>query len=495
MAEYGYLLCDGCDDCRTSTVAADPDVHDWPCCEHFPENKAPCRYAVIARCTSYVALGPGYPNDWMTDTTTWVLHWAVSELRKHCFVGCEWGWRPTSAAMAGGDDYSGMLIDITDDALNPSFPPSHVTAGALGYHDADYRTDAPCLAPNRCFGDFDPDCVNDLFDRWTLSASGTVAGAVTYTLTDPNILAWAADIGKTIPVYENVADWEPFGRNRMDIVAGYDDFPMLPKSICVVALDEPGAQANPCEDQDSRCACNDFNFNNSVTLLVKVVGCDSISGLQTVTMTRYYPPTTLPCGVSYPTTHPCGVFIGSMSTGDGCESDGVSWSGGVLLMLWCDPTGDGTARYKMKVFCWSNDSSCYVEQGEASITRLDLLCWGVIYLEFTLPALDCCCPETPVDTCCCPDDPTPFTVTADDGTNTVVLTWNGTTAWDGTGDMCGCTNTGVHMQCLDIGGGLCGFDLVVDCLAPGTQPTLTTSTCNPFSATFSNGLGCDVTVT
>lgn len=396
MTQYGYHLCDGCDECRVRTIAADDEAFDWPCCEHFTDNKAPCRYAVIARCTSRVTIDV---PDCLSDTTRWVLLWAVTELRKSCYVGCEWAFRPTCAADSN-DDYTGALLDMTTNALNPAFPPAALDGDVLTFHEADYRSgEGGCIAPNTCNGDFDPDCVNTLDDRWTLAVSGLLAGEVTFTLTDPNITAWATANSKEIPVYENVTDWEPFGRNRMDIAAGYDDFPMLPKSICVVALDEPGADDNPCDDQDSRCECNDFEIGETGTMLVNITGCDGINGLHTVTVTRTCPPTGLPCGISYPASTPCCIFLGGLSTGDGCVNDDGSWSGALMLMVYCDPTAAAAARYNVKLYCYDNVLECWVEQG-VTVDLVVLLCWGTAYIEFTITELDCCCPDG-VETCCC----------------------------------------------------------------------------------------------
>ncbi len=485
MGDTSMQRCDGCD-CRVSMIEGDADAHDWPCCENFPDNKAPCRYILFALCYSKVDIGS--PNC-ITGTNEWPLFYPATELRKKCYIGCDWVMRPTCAATFGGDDYSAEVQDVVADA-NQTFPPSSGTGGALAYHEGDYRSGlGGCVAPSTCSGDFDPDCVEELDDRWTLSAAGIDAGDVTLTLTDPTILAWAAGQGKATPVYTNREEWDPFGRyNIMDLTAGRADWPMLPYSLCVGFVDEPGAEENPCETQDDRCFCNDFELGDTVTLLVNVIGCDTISGLQTVGMNRVYSSAGLPCGIAahFPSPAPCGVFVGTVSTGDGCDE----WSGSVYLALWCDSASE---MWKIRAWCYSNDSSCYEYAGEGSVDHWDL-CWGSVYFEFTLPDLDCCCPDTPIATECCPDDDTPTTLTWDDGTDTGTVTWGGSN-WSGTGDICGCTATGVHLQCLDIGGGTYQWDLVIDCLGGGSQPVVTSVTCNPFTVSFSNGAGCDVTLT
>lgn len=490
MTTGGYFVCDGCDPCRVRILEGDPDVFDWPCCESFPDNKAPCRYVWITRCSVSVELDS---VNCITGTNRWPLFYAATEFRKHCYVGCEWGMRPTCAAQTGGDDYTAALLDVTLNAINPAFPPSAISGGVLTRHDGDYRSGVGgCLAPNSCYGEFPP-CTNTLNDRWTMTAAGTAPGDVTITLTDPTILAWAAANGKATPVYANRNTFEPFGKsNTFDIIAGYSDWPMLAKSGCLGFLDDIGADENPCEDQDSRCACNDFEIGNGVTLLVNITGCDSISGLQLVSLTRYKSPTPLPCGVDYPDPSPCGVFIGTLSTGDGCDAEGVSWSGGVLIMLWCD--GD---TYRIKVYCYSNDDSCYVEQGEASITRLELLCWGSIYLEFTLPDLDCCCPEEPgLPPCdCAPFTTPPTPLYADiasscgasfESTSTIELTQGlDLSCWEKSG-----AGTDGMPSALDIIEVCCSGDewtcqltfIPAGCGSPLTVAA--SGTCDPFSVTF-----------
>jgi hypothetical protein len=370
--QVGYLLCDGCDECRTDTIPADDEAHDWPCCEFFPDDKAPCCYVVIARCRSEVIHDLSFSDGCAAAANQALLMYPVFELRKKCYVGCEWVM----------DDCT-EVEDQTTDALNPSFPPASLTAGAISYHQGDYRSGyTGCIASGS-----GP-------DRWTLAVSGTAAGDVTLTLTHTAIVAWATGDGRTIPVYENVEAWNPFGRNRMDIVAGYDDFPMLPKSICVVAVDDPGADDNPCDTHEDRCACNDFTIGDSVTFNIVVTGCEGYTFPSTINLTRYKDPDALPCGVEYPASDPCGVFIGELSTGDGCENEAGTWSGAVLLMFWCD--GD---TYNITAYCYDTELECWVEQGNATITELELTCDGTVYVEFTLPDMDCCCPE---EEACCP---------------------------------------------------------------------------------------------
>jgi hypothetical protein len=458
--QVGYLLCDGCDECRTDTISADDEAHDWPCCEFFPDDKAPCCYVVIARCRSEVIHDLSFSDGCASGPTTALLMYPVFELRKKCYVGCEWVM----------DDCT-EVEDQTTDALNPSFPPASLTAGAISYHQGDYRSGyTGCIASGP-----GP-------DRWTLAVAGTAAGDVTLTLTHTAIVAWATGDGRTIPVYENVEAWNAFGRNRMDIVAGYDDFPMLPKSICVVAVDEPGADDNPCDTHEDRCACNDFTIGDSVTFNIVVTGCDGYTFPSTIDLTRYKDPDALPCGVTYPASDPCGVFIGELSTGDGCTNEAGTWSGGVLLMFWCDGT-----TYNIKAYCYDTELECWVEQGNATITELELTCDGTVYVEFTLPDMDCCCPEEPpIDVCCC-NVPVSTILTWDDGTNSGTLTWNGT-RWVGTGNPDACTGVELRLTCL--GDPVCAWDLNIDGFV--NQPANVTSiTCEPFSLTFNTGDGCD----
>jgi hypothetical protein len=451
MTQMGYLVCQGCG-CRTVTVPADKELHDWPCCETFADSKSPCRYAVIARCSSSIDYADaGLTANCITDTTRWFLMYPVFELRKRCPTGCEWVHQQICDS-PGHDFNDGRLYDVYPNAINDpqAFPPAH-NDPPLGYHPGDYRYETD----GSCFATFSSDA-----DNWVLSIPSVAAGSVTLTMVNSFVVAYAAYHGKTLPFYTNDNDWEPFGTNspgtgypqgnQMTIdPVGYADFPMLPKSICVVALDDPGTTANPCDDQESRCACCDF-FGDQGQISLTITGCQS-NGTQLLLLDRAVC-ATLPCGIPAhcPTTNPCKVFWGTFSLGEtGCTGDDAQdWTGSASLLVWCEPGAD--PPYKAKAFCYDGNTNCWVFQGDVNIG--DYMCdCGTPTLWVTLPTMDCCCPGDVVGPCC-DYDSLPATGTISDGTLSYTITKGATpggltTYTIAVATLCGFLSTAISVTC------------------------------------------------
>lgn len=383
----------GCD-CKNQTIDADSEAFAWPCCDTFPDG-VPCRYAAIFECGRQLDLGGGNGLQQITCP--------VLELRKACFFGCEYV-AATTVANAETCENLPSLTDVTADALNPAFPPTHDTGG-YARHKADFRDVVPIAAGTLCYpqGDW-------VVDHWTLDIT---AETLTYTN------AWALGLlGRSGAVYQSIAAWDEFGRNTMHLTgATAAEWPELPRRICVVALDSPGI-TNPCDTHATQCACCDPGTDEA-SITGNFSGCGRVSGEVTWTGTRYKSPTALPAGVSYPASNPCGVFWGTIgSSGDGCANGGVNWSGSVGLMTYCNGT-----TWAGKAYCYDTDLEEWVEQGDLTISNVECRCGGV-YFDVTLPTLDCCCDGTLIVTDCCPDG-IPASLTVDDGLgNSVTVTYS-----------------------------------------------------------------------
>lgn len=448
----------GCD-CKNQTIDADSEASAWPCCDTFPDG-VPCRYAAIFECGRQLDLGGGNGLQQITCP--------VLELRKACFFGCEYV-AATTVANAETCENLPSLTDVTTDAINPSFPPTHDTGG-YARHKADFRDVVPIAAGTICYPQADW-----VVDHWTLDIS---ADPVTLTYTN----AWALGLlGRSGAVYQSIAAWDEWGRNTMHLTdATAAEWPELPRRICVVALDDPGI-TNPCDTHATQCVCCDPGTDEA-SITGNFSACSRVAGEVTWTGTRYKSPTALPTGVSYPASNPCGVFWGTIgSGGDGCTNGGVNWSGSVGLMTYCD--GETWAG---KAYCYDTDLEEWVEQGDLTISNVECRCGGV-YFDVTLPTLDCCCDGTLIVTDCCPDG-IPDTLTVQlSGTTcadfVTTVTWNGTTRWEGTVDICGLTMS-VTVTCDTLG--TPGYVISVDYIAPlggtlaVTDPIV--ATCSPFEA-------------
>lgn len=483
--ESGTLLCTGCN-CRTQAVDADPEAHDWPFCDHFPDG-VPCRYAAIFRCLIKVSStnSIGIPL---------VVACPVVELKKACFIGCQWVARTVVGSPIDCDGIP-SLVDVTPDAIANAFPPAHITDGVLAYHKGDFRTDAACLAPVAGSVGWE-----SYTDQWTLEIVSPTE--VTLTFTNSTILAGAER--STIPVYRNVNEWDPFapraggpveasGGNEMllDDDVGRD-WPELPRSICIVTLDQPGGPPNPCGGNraSQRICCDGGGDGGFLDLLL--TGCGTLSGLHRVNFTRITSPEALPCGVSMPAGTDCGVFWGTIGTGGtGCTgTGGENWSGDVGFLVYCDPSTereDGGPPLNIKAHCFNSNTDCWVEaEGAAEVTKTECRCDGP-YLEVSLTDLPCCCDVELIPTDCCPDGiPSVLTVELS-GTGCAdfvsMVTWNGTTRWEGTAEICGLV-VSVTVTCDTLGPP--GYVISVDYFAPlggtlGVTDAIS-PTCDPFFA-------------
>lgn len=425
----------GCD-CRNRTVDAYYGAHDWPCCDTFPDG-VPCRYAAIFECSLNLSLG--YYGGGQQITCP------VLELRKACYFGCEYV-AATENANAETCDNLPSLTDATANAMQGTFPPTSDDAGVWTYHDGDYRT-TPATDPSET----GITCVVPEtwdVDHWTLDISLDPP-----TLTYTN--SWALGLlGRTAAVYEALDAWDEFGRNTMSLTeATVGDWPDLPRRICVVALDDPGIN-NPCSSHAEQCTCCDPGTDEA-SIAGNFSNCGRLSGELTWTGTRYKSPTPLPSGVSYPASAPCGVFWGTIgSGGDGCTVDGVTWSGSVGLMTYCD--GETWAG---KAYCYNTNLEEWVEQGDLTISNIECRCGGV-YFDVALPPLDCCCDggELIVTGCCVDGIQSTVSIefqTVDAPVTTLgsgTLTYDsGTEEWTGTVTFCG-SDAGVTLTCELIDG-------------------------------------------
>lgn len=484
MPITGTQRCTGCD-CRTVSVPADPDAHDWPCCENFTDSEAPCHYIVKWLCDRTVTI---------TGDIDAELTCPVMELRKVCWVGCEW------VCMRGSGDviHSACLTDQTANALQ-TFPPA--ASPPFAYHAGDYGAGNACIAPQE---------TESIFPLWTLEAAGMAAGDVTLTLTSTTILAWAALNSLPTPVYSNVNTWEPFGSNSPGESAPQGNemiidpavhpyWPMLPRAICVEAMDDTGASANPCDTHEHRCGCCDFQ-GDTATFGITVDGCEGLNGCQVVTSDRISEGEE-PAGVTWPGSTVCDAWPVYLTASAGCSD----WSGEVLILFYC--TGSTLAG---AAYCYSNVTEEWEHQGSITVTSYKCITDGCETVEcggediefcctwligFTVPPLECCC-DTVEDPCC--ETPMPISLTASDGTNSVVITHSGG-SWTVTPSVgstfAGCTFTSgagrsIALQCF--GGGVWYF--AVDDGSGGLPATCSpTGTCDPVLLTCSF-TGCDSNV-
>jgi len=397
------VRCEGCD-CRNETVDADPyypdqygitgtglSEKDWPCCN---EEAAPCSYAVIAECeheypateflgsASYGGLlkPTGFPSG--EDPK---LLYPIFELKKECITGCRYSWNYNLIT-----DPRMYPVDTSGVTLTEGFPTYRTVDGEIQHVKPRWRpgNNIGCLVGE------EPD-----YRLWSLVDITANPVQLTWDFhglpgeNDP-----LTQLGVSAPVYESVSGWIRWGRNRMRLTeASQREWPSLRPEVCVVAVDYPYLP-NPCETLLDRCNCMDPGTAQT-SFDVTIAGCSNFSGTYTVLFSRYRQDLgdTLPCGVSYPASAPCGVFWSDNPIGTGeeiCVNEGVNWTGSALGFLnWCDG-----ANYHVELFCYNLDTECWVSQGEATITVQEPRCQGM-YLEFTLPPINCCCTASTPCTC------------------------------------------------------------------------------------------------
>ena len=457
------VRCEGCD-CLNETVEVDPDLpaqyepgtdrsgKDWPCCN---EEAAPCSYVVIAECDhphpAYEDVGYGYglgtkATGFPTGTEPQMMY-PVFELKKECITGCRYSWNFNLVT-----DPRVYPIDTYGVVLQEGFPTYRLLEGGGVQHVKPRwmtQSDIGCLVGEA------PE-----YRLWQLVDISVSTVQLTWDFhglpgqNDPLL-----QLEKSAPVYESVSGWIRWGRNRMRLTeASQREWPSLRPEVCVVAVDYPYLP-NSCETLLDRCNCMDPGTAQT-SFDVTIAGCSNFSGTYTVLFSRYRQDLgdTLPCGVSYPASAPCGVFWSDNPIGTGeeiCVNEGVNWTGSALGFLnWCDGTD-----YHVELFCYNRDTSCWVSQGEATVTLQEPRC-RVMYLEFTLPPLDCCCEAPPISTDCCPDDPTPPVLTfAIESTCPQINGITASLAYDGTGwvgtfstSCVGALSNGIRLYCrTDLG--------------------------------------------
>jgi len=261
-----------------------------------------------------------------------------------------------------------------------------------------------------------------------------------------------------------------------------------PERVCVT----PAATTQRyqvCDTSEATCNCCDKG-GDTLPFTMVLTGCTGVAGTYSFGATRYRSPDPLPTGVSYPAETPCGVFWYALDTGITCPGTGSgdSWGGGdggtvqIGLLSWCDAT-----TYRVEAYCYNTALETWVSQGEGTVSDYECLCNGTPQFQYTLPEVDCCCETELIVTDCCPDG-IPDTLTVElSGTScadfVTTVTWNGTTRWEGTVDICGLTMS-VTVTCDTVG--VPGYVISVDYFAP-LGGTLAVSdpiaaTCSPFEA-------------
>lgn len=493
----------GCENSWTFT-----DAQENPsCCEHI--QTAPCWYAMSFECRAYWAspyqtteLGnvhePLLGDPLGISTQRGGCHF----LAKDCITGCTWGDRWTTSAFGFETPYATITncptatvcADVAtspdSDGIsaddNPFGPPSSSSCSITC--PAGDGNCVPCSWADLCAGadlasSFE-DCVTSVWGmrkKWEM----TPVSATEATLTCTSNMGWAAQYycGDFDPMNKST-----FVRNEATV---HEKLIGLPVKICVMPISKP--VANPCTTVAYKCACIDPGFC-STSIWASVAGCVGFSGLQRISLVRFYTVPGSLSGVSLPSSAPCGFFWGTLGLGDTSCSGYKNQLG---IQIWCDGV-----TYLIAVYCLKIDGTWEFVPG-AAITSIIPTCFGP-ELFFRLPeTLPCCCAEDgpPIETNCCPDNPIPRTLTAEaeitlctecTGTGTASATYvEGETypTWDVDVTVCSRTYT-IRLVCQPSDGGGVAWtatmtDTDPDCgLGLPYGGSLVSSDCDPLEIVF-----------
>lgn len=490
-----------------------------PCCDVIED--APCVYAVIFGCDhSWPAITGrddfpdiyryvGLPCDF-TDPDPNAepkFFYQVHRLKKECGPSCRWS-ETHALTMIAYNEVCSLMIEakmfpcgLLD---NDYFPNEQHTFPQYEY--------PPLVAKKACYGEFvefspglEADCYAIAVDNetgfrfWSLNLDGTPTLSWEFE-GYPGTGNPLAAIGRAKPVYTAPDAWNATGRNNMELT-NWEEWPSVPRFICVVAVGGAGVEP-ACDTEEAQCDCCD-NGADTVQFGIVMEGCVRVSGCQIVTSTRECDPGAFEAaypGATYPGSAPCCVWPFTVGDGDGCSVDGVSWGGSILTVIYC--TGSG---YSGEAYCFDEDIDEWVLQGSLNVSdfrcldgcetfmcgdeEVTLCCTWVIH--FTLPELDCCCPEDPPAECC-PCEDLPATASMTDGLgNTLVLNKSSCAIHPNgefvavTGDFCGLTLVNATVQCD------AGAYSVTGTF--GTSPLTATGDCDGMILTGTWG-GCSVTV-
>ncbi len=359
--------------CSCANPTDDRVANGVLCCEFCDD--PPCQFVAKFDCNIYTKVTGEYVKENIHNGGDLFL-------LKECFRGCKWlaKWGMTAPP---------PTCVVPDDYGNPGC-----------------WADANVVGSNCCWWFSDVLCseIVATHTMWTLE----IVDATTATLTVTPITGGTGVY--TCDTFDCTA------RNDFvyDSAGATDNLKHLPCGVCVAPVNTESEPALKCETKDDQCDCCD-NGGDTMTFDVAITGCAALESVTTINTTRVCDPEAMACGITYPSPAPCCVFVGDISTGDGCTFEGTGYTGLVRLIIYCVGLDD----YAIDVYCQKNDL-CFESQGTIGTTTV-CTCNGP-YLEFTLPELNCCCPSTPIDTDCCPT-PMPSVLTAFDGTNTVTLTY------------------------------------------------------------------------
>lgn len=560
MPKIGKNRC-GCD-CKNQTVEAQQGytgtgtrLNPAPCCDAWP-NGTPCRYAVIFECfhewplicNDYVcgdlpfqtminkpfgvSLNEDANSQLCTIPSPLGLTFPVMELMRDCGVditgGCAFTnklYNNSKIAPIITHMAPSYLTDQYPNAEINKFPPYHLNAGNIVYHQADFKrayaypgygddTEVNPAQPS-CFHAEDGTTLWELkigLDRPTLEWTydyvlnsmprfgATQVGDCSFSPAGTGT-GTHASVSSHRPRYVADAAWDLWGRNTMTL-QNPEDWPSLRPKICVVAL-QTGSWTNPCETHADQCECCDPG--GDLPFSVTIGGCSRLAGSYSFILERHYgaPPY---CGVNEPTA-PCGWFWATIGTGStDCPTGTVpEWSGEVGFLIYCDKSPD--IPYKIKIYCYRNDTACWVYQTDATITLYQCTCDGPFFV-FELPnTISCCCEVENVQTNCCPDPiPSGLTATITSSCSAIngaviPLTYNSTdNNWCGTITIGGYEWRVCQADATLMGSPYCPIQL--DCRAVGSPSWLTVMspssngdmTCRPFyqsaSGSFSDSCQC-----
>jgi len=446
MPKIGKLRC-GCD-CKNQTelveqgyVGTGTALADAPCCDAYP-NGTPCRYAIIFECGHdwplmvqsscltggteiggliYVPYGVLLNENLeglcqaptplgLTFPVMEVLRDCPSDITGECIYTNRLYYNFIKPSGFETHMATSYLIDRGADAENIKFPPYRLNAGAVEYTKARYGRGfadpnrGPDIDDDACYHPYDLG-----FEYSTLWELKIAASPVSLEWVYDDVLNAMPQFAETgtgsgpnphRPRYEAVDTWNLWGRNTM-VLTNPEDWPALPKSICVVP-ESYGGIVNQCTSHEQQCTCCDIGEATGV-IWPTITGCDKLNGTYTGVSQRYVDGDTLPPGVTMPGDAPCGFFWSLIGPDDECDISGTTWSSTIGLMTYCDGTTQHVVPY-----CYNVDTSQFVEQTEATVTVQECTCQG-LYFEFELSSdLDCCCPPI-VPACNC--DETCLTVT------------------------------------------------------------------------------------
>lgn len=471
-------LCPGCN-CYNETEERDvsgigTDIYA-PCCDGEP---SPCSYKVIFKCDhNWPAITSegacvGLPTV-ASDRSIFKWFYQVHLLTKECVGSCLYSEvRSMSTTGVAGWACNKMVPcdgDILFDGEQHTFPqmlegpPIQPVRACYAVNvEVDEVICLPgCEVP--AFGPTPGFDITPTFFHYRLWSLDISAGTLTWNFTGVpgrgNPMALFASLGKSAPLYIADNPWDKWGRNSMTL-SNLTEWPSLPPHICVewhhVGLPKV------CSTNESQCNCCD-NGSDTADFIVSATGCEGFAGTHLVHSERTcqeefeasYP------GADYPSPAPCCVWPFTLGTGDGCTFEGTSYSGELLVVIYCD--GD---NYQGDVYCFDTDLNEWVNKSALSVEwrclsgceefevgdAIEVVCctWVV---SFEIPEMPCCCPE-PEECCDCESLPTLGSIS--DGVDSLSLE---KTCVDGThivysvvsalGTLCGETIISGTVECTD----------------------------------------------